>query len=108
MPRPGRVERLVLCGDIEQLPGIDSYLADGLKLPVSVCQPFEQMGYRASAFSPDHLARIGPSFACAIGLALQAMGEAQDVPCLDLSDTGREGRLAQPAPQRATGSRGGA
>lgn len=106
MPRAPRVERLVLCGDVEQLPGIGSYLADSLNLPVSVCQPFEQMGYRASAFSPDRLARIGPSFACAIGLALQAMGEARDVPCLDLSDTGRESRLAKAAPKWLTGSLG--
>jgi type IV pilus assembly protein PilM len=106
MPRAARVERLVLSGDVEQLPGLESHLADSLKLPVSVCQPFEQMDYRASAFSPDHLTRIGPSFACAVGLALQAMGEARDVSYLDLSDTGRESRLAKAAPKWLTGSLG--
>ena len=106
MPRAARVERLVLCGDVEQLSGIDGYLAESLKLPVSVCQPFEQMDHRASAFSPDGLTRIGPSFACAVGLALQAMGEAQDVSYLDLSDTGRESRLAKVAPRWLTGSLG--
>ena len=106
MPRAARVERLVLCGDVERLSGIDAHLTDSLKLPVSVCQPFEQMDCRAPDVTPDHLARVGPSFACAVGLALQAMGEAQDVSYLDLSDTGRESRLAKVAPKWLTGSLG--
>jgi type IV pilus assembly protein PilM len=106
MPRAARVERLVLCGDVEQLPDLGSHLADSLKLPVSVCQPFEQMTHRDSAFSSDRLTRIGPSFVCAVGLALQAMGEGRDVSYLDLSDTGRESRLAKAAPKWLTGSLG--
>ncbi len=106
MPRAARVERLVLCGDVERLPGIDTSLADSLKLPVSVCQPFDRMEHRASAFAPDHLARVGPSFACAVGLALQAMGEAEEVSYLDLSDTGRESRMAKVAPKWLTGALG--
>jgi type IV pilus assembly protein PilM len=104
MPASSQVERLVLCGEIDRLEGLDDYLADSLRLPVSVCQPFEHMQVRDAEVTRAKLARAGPSFACATGLALHAMGEVPEVSTLDLSDTGRESRLSKIAPKWLSGS----
>jgi type IV pilus assembly protein PilM len=101
-PRSAQVERIVLSADAERLKGLDGYLEASLGLPVSLCQPFQGVLNSNPQLSPEHLARVGPAYASATGLALRALGEVPQAPCLDLSDTGVESRLAKVAPRWLT------
>lgn len=63
------VEALVLTGGSSTLPGLPTYLADRLSLPVSLASPFRGLHY-PQELEPV-LEEIGPSFTVAVGLALR-------------------------------------
>jgi len=98
----GRVERLVLCVDGERLRGLDRFLERDLGLPVSLCEPFRSIYYSDVQFNPEYLARVGPAFAPAVGLALRELEEVPQAPRMDLSVTGLESVLAKAAPRWLT------
>jgi type IV pilus assembly protein PilM len=98
-PAADRVERLVLSVDTQRVAGLDQLLQQHLELPVTVCDPLQGVSYSDADFNPELLARIGSAYGPAIGLALRMIEETPRTPCVDLSVTGRESRLAKVAPR---------
>jgi type IV pilus assembly protein PilM len=101
-PGAARVERAVLCADVEALPELRQQLEDSLGLPVALCEPFADFSHHGRQLTSEESSRLGASLAPAVGLALHGLGETSGVDCLDLSDTGTEGRLAKLAPKWLT------
>lgn len=98
-PAADRVGRLVLAVDTQRVTGLDQRLQDHLDLPVSICDPLQGITFREADFNPDLLARIGPAFGPALGLAMRPLEESPRTPMVDLSVTGRESHLAKVAPK---------
>ena len=65
-----RISGLVLTGGGATLPGFAERLADVLRLPVEVGSPFDRWNAKDTVYGPEDLARVGPSLATAVGLAL--------------------------------------
>ncbi len=61
---------VVLTGGGAALPGLTDRLADTLRLPVEIGNPFDRYKAKNTVYGDDDLARVGPSLATAIGLAL--------------------------------------
>ena len=61
---------VVLTGGGAALPGLSERLSQTLRLPVEVGNPFARYTAKNTVYGEDDLARVGPSLATAIGLAL--------------------------------------
>jgi type IV pilus assembly protein PilM len=61
---------VVLTGGGASLQGLPDRLADQLRLPVELGNPFPRHEVQNSVYGEDDLARVGPSMATAIGLAM--------------------------------------
>lgn len=109
-PADARVERVVLCADMDQLPDLDRRLEETLGLPVSLCEPFNGISYNDRRFNPASLSRLGPGCSAAVGLALRGLEEAPETdgeeepqaPRMDLAAAGPEAKLARVAPRWLT------
>jgi type IV pilus assembly protein PilM len=109
-PAAARVERVVLCADMDQLPELDRRLEETLGLPVSLCEPFNGISYSDRRFNPASLSRLGPGCSAAVGLALRGLEEAPpadgeegpQAPRIDLASAGPEAKLARAAPRWLT------
>lgn len=66
----GRVGRVLLSGGGAKLAGLESRLADALRLPVELGRPLEHLPVRGTVYGPDQLAEVEPVLTTAIGLAL--------------------------------------
>lgn len=64
------VEKILLCGSGALLSGLPEYIQDMFSRPVGVATPFSKVAY--PAFLEDTLHAAGPSFAIAVGVALNA------------------------------------
>ena len=62
------IKKVYLCGGGSLLQGLPAYMSDMFSLPVELAHPFRKVGY--PAFLEDTLKEAGPSFAVAIGVAL--------------------------------------
>jgi type IV pilus assembly protein PilM len=65
-----RVSGLVLSGGAALLGGLADRLATAVRLPVEVGSPFTTWPAKGTVYGADDLARVGPSLATAVGLAL--------------------------------------
>jgi type IV pilus assembly protein PilM len=65
-----RLSGIVLTGGGALLPGLADRLADAVRLPVEVGSPFDRLPVKDTVYGPEDLARVGPSLATAVGLAL--------------------------------------
>jgi type IV pilus assembly protein PilM len=65
-----RLSGLVLTGGAAMLNGLADRLASAIRLPVDVGSPFVSWPAKGTVYGPDDLARVGPSLATAVGLAL--------------------------------------
>ena len=65
-----RLSSLVLTGGASLLNGLPDRLAAAVRLPVEVGSPFETWHAKGTVYGPEDLARVGPSLATAVGLAL--------------------------------------
>jgi type IV pilus assembly protein PilM len=65
-----RLSGLVLTGGAALLNGLANRLASAVRLPVEVGSPFGSWPAKGTVYGPDDLARVGPSLATAVGLAL--------------------------------------
>ncbi len=72
LQREGKpVKKVVLSGGTSQLPNIDKFLSEELRLPVKIISPFTKITYKSKKFQPNYLTRVGPLFTVALGFALQ-------------------------------------
>jgi type IV pilus assembly protein PilM len=65
-----RLSGLVLTGGASLLTGLSDRLAAAVRLPVEVGSPFVTWPAKGTVYGEDDLARVGPSLATAVGLAL--------------------------------------
>jgi type IV pilus assembly protein PilM len=65
-----RLSGVVLTGGASLLHGLADRLATAVRLPVEVGSPFGYWPAKGTVYGPDDLARVGPSLATAVGLAL--------------------------------------
>jgi type IV pilus assembly protein PilM len=65
-----RLSGLVLTGGAALLGGLADRLASAVRLPVDLGSPFASWPAKGTVYGPDDLARVGPSLATAVGLAL--------------------------------------
>jgi type IV pilus assembly protein PilM len=65
-----RVDRLLLAGRPASIPGIDLLMAERLKLPAAVANPFRRMSI-APGVNTQELMREAPGMMVAVGLALR-------------------------------------
>jgi type IV pilus assembly protein PilM len=65
-----RLSGLVLTGGAALLNGLSDRLAAAVRLPVDVGSPFVTWPAKGTVYGPEDLARVGPSLATAVGLAL--------------------------------------
>ena len=65
-----RLAGVVLTGGGGTLRGLPDRLATALRLPVEVGNPFDRWDVKGTVYGAEDLARIGPSLATAVGLAL--------------------------------------
>jgi type IV pilus assembly protein PilM len=65
-----RLSGIVLTGGGALLHGLPERLAAAVRLPVEVGSPFDRWGVADTVYGPEDLARVGPSLATAVGLAL--------------------------------------
>jgi type IV pilus assembly protein PilM len=65
-----RVSGLVLSGGAALLGGLADRLATAVRLPVEVGSPFTAWPAKGTVYGEEDLARVGPSLATAVGLAL--------------------------------------
>ncbi|MFP4636417.1 MAG: type IV pilus assembly protein PilM [Nitriliruptoraceae bacterium] len=61
---------VVLTGGGAALPGLTDRMAEALRLPVEVGNPFDHYPAKNTVYGEEDLQRVGPSLATAIGLAL--------------------------------------
>lgn len=61
---------VVLTGGGASLAGLSERLADSLRLPVEIGNPFPRLTVQNSVYAEDDLAKVGPSMTTAIGLAM--------------------------------------
>jgi type IV pilus assembly protein PilM len=103
-PNAERVDRMIVCVDTERVHDLKPFLESSLGLPVAFGEPFKDMLYSDERFNPELLARTGPAYGPAVGLALRMLEETPRVPRLDLSITGVESRMAKVAPRWLVGA----
>lgn len=65
------VKKIILAGGSANLPGMDDYLSNYLSSPVERAWPFA--GIRYESFLEPLLREVGPSLACAVGLAMREL-----------------------------------
>ena len=65
-----RLAGVLLTGGGALLHGLSDRLAASLRLPVEVGSPFDRLAVADTVYGPEDLARVGPSLATAVGLAL--------------------------------------
>jgi type IV pilus assembly protein PilM len=65
-----RLSGIVLTGGGALLHGLPERLAAAVRLPVEVGSPFDRWDVADTVYGPEDLARVGPSLATAVGLAL--------------------------------------
>jgi type IV pilus assembly protein PilM len=65
-----RLSGVVLTGGGAMLRGLPDRLAAAIRLPVEVGNPFDRYEAKGTVYGEDDLARVGPSLATAVGLAL--------------------------------------
>lgn len=65
------IKKVILAGGTANLPGIDNYLTDYLKLPVEKAWPFKNIKYEP--FLEPLLREVGPTLTCAVGLAMREL-----------------------------------
>ena len=65
-----RLAGVMLTGGGSLLAGLNERLAATLRLPVEVGSPFDRWQVADTVYGPEDLARVGPSLATAVGLAL--------------------------------------
>ena len=61
---------VILSGGGASLQGLAERLADSLRLPVDVGNPFSRLEVQNSVYTEDELAKVGPSMTTAIGLGM--------------------------------------
>ena len=66
---------VILTGGGASLQGLADRLADSLRLPVEVGNPFPQLEVQNSVYGEDDLAKVGPSMTTAVGLAMGGLEE---------------------------------
>ena len=69
-PGSSALSGVVLTGGGSTLPGLSDRLSGVLRLPVGVGSPFDRWATKETVYGPEDLARVGPSLATAVGLAL--------------------------------------
>ena len=69
-PGAGRLTNVVLTGGGALLDGLADRLADAVRLPVEIGNVFDRLAVKGTDRSEEDLARIGPSLAGAVGLAM--------------------------------------
>ena len=67
----GGVSRVLLCGGGAGLKSLQTFLADGLGIPVEGFNPMLRIPDRAERLEPEQIAEGGPRLAVAIGAALE-------------------------------------
>jgi type IV pilus assembly protein PilM len=67
----GGVSRVLLCGGGANLKSLQTFLADGLGVPVEVFNPILRIPDQAQRMEPEQIAEQGPRLAVAIGAALE-------------------------------------
>ena len=55
--------------------GLDSFLAQRLRVEVGINDPFQNVKVNPKRFDPDYLKEHGPAAAVAVGLALRKAGD---------------------------------
>lgn len=65
-----RLSGLVLSGGGALLTGLADRLAEVVRLPVEVGNPFARLQAKETVYGPDELAQVGPTLVTAVGLAL--------------------------------------
>jgi len=65
------IERIIVAGGLALLSGLKEYLADWLKKPVEIANPFADILY--PPVLGDVLKEMGPSYAIAVGMALRGL-----------------------------------
>jgi len=67
----GGVSRVLLCGGGANLKSFQTFLADGLGVPVEVFNPILRISDQAQRMEPEQITEHGPRLAVAIGTALE-------------------------------------
>ena len=67
----GGVSRVLLCGGGAGLKSLQTFLADGLGVPVEVFNPLLRIPDRVERLEPEQIAEGGPRLAVALGAALE-------------------------------------
>lgn len=65
------IESIILCGGIAAMPGLKEYFSSATKKEVVVADPFSSINY--PPIIDRNLKEMGPSYAIAVGLALQGL-----------------------------------
>lgn len=70
-----QVEEVVLAGGAAQVLNLDAVLRERLGAKVELMNPFREIHYSESQFSPEWLNRHAPAMAVAVGMALRTTGD---------------------------------
>lgn len=69
------IRDVVLSGGGSQLLGLEGRLAQGLRLPVEIANPFARVSFSDQEFDPDFVAAMAPVSAVAMGLGVRSADE---------------------------------
>jgi type IV pilus assembly protein PilM len=69
------IHQILLSGGSARVSGLDSFLAQRLRVEVGVFDPFQNLKVNPKRFDPDYLKEHGPAAAVAVGLALRKAGD---------------------------------
>lgn len=70
-----QVEEVVLAGGASQVLNLDAVLRERLGAKVELMNPFREIHYSESQFSPEWLNRHAPAMAVAVGMGLRTTGD---------------------------------
>lgn len=69
------IQRIILAGGTALMPGLSQYVAQELKKPVTIANPFNNLYY--PPILENNLKTMGPSYAIAVGTALRGLERKQ-------------------------------
>jgi len=69
------ISKIMLSGGCARMVGLDQALAENLRIPVEIFNPFQKIRFNPKVFDPEYIEYIAPFAAVGVGLALRRFGD---------------------------------